>query len=88
MKWKLELLLDLTHRRVIRARLTVRGFKDQDSVGLASYAGTSARYSQRVVCSEAAIRQWDICTTDVSKAFLQGVTYAELAELIGEPLGR
>ncbi|MFM7977795.1 MAG: hypothetical protein ACKPKO_00635, partial [Candidatus Fonsibacter sp.] len=29
---------------------------------------------------------WDICTTDISKAFLQGVTYKELAEATGEPL--
>jgi hypothetical protein len=28
----------------------------------------------------------DICTTDISKAFLQGVTYKELAEATGEPL--
>ena len=51
-----------------------------------SYAGTSQRYSQRLICSEAAIRQWDIATTDISKAFLQGITYEELAKLTGEPL--
>jgi hypothetical protein len=34
--------------------------------------------------SEAVIRKWDICTADISKAFLQGVTYAELSELTGE----
>jgi hypothetical protein len=34
----------------------------------------------------AAQNQWDICTTDVSKTFLQGVTYKELAEATGEPL--
>ena len=34
----------------------------------------------------AAKNQWDICTTDISKAFLQGVTYKELAEATGEPL--
>ena len=35
--------------------------------------------------SEAVRRGWDICTTDIAKAFLQGATYEELAKLIGEP---
>ena len=56
----------------------------KDSV--AKYAGASSRHSQRVVCSEAVLRKWDMATTDISKAFLQGVTYKELAELTGEPL--
>ena len=73
-------------KRVIRARLTVRGFKDQQAHTLDSYAGTSQRYSQRLVCSEAVLRGWPICTTDISKAFLQGVTYEELSELTGEPI--
>ena len=34
--------------------------------------------------SEAVARKWDIATTDISKAFLQGVTYEELAKLTGE----
>ena len=75
-----------TTKRVIRARLTVRGFKDRDAQSLDSYAGTSQRYSQRLVCSEAAHRGWPICTTDISKAFLQGVTYKELSEQTGEPI--
>ena len=73
-------------RRVIRARLCLRGFKDIQSNDLASYAGTSSRYSQRLLVSEAVMRGWDLATTDISKAFLQGVTYKELAELTGEPL--
>ena len=32
------------------------------------------------------VRQWDIFTTDISKAFLQGVPYEELADVIGEML--
>ena len=75
-----------TSKRVIRCRLTVRGFKDRDAQNLDSYAGTSQRYSQRLVCSEAAHRGWPICTTDISKAFLQGVTYEELSSLTGEPI--
>ena len=73
-------------KRVIRCRLTVRGFKDRDAQNLDSNAGTSQRYSQRLVCSEAAHRGWPICATDISKAFLQGVTYEELSSLTDEPI--
>jgi len=71
--------------RTIRARLTVRGFKDSAKQDIDRYAGTSSKCSQKILVSEAVRRGWDICTTDISKAFLQGVTYKELAELTGEP---
>ena len=71
-------------QRVICARLTVRGFRDVDKGHVATYAGTSQRYSQRIIVSEAVLCGWDLATTDISKAFLQGVTYQELSELIGE----
>jgi len=71
---------------VIRARLCLRGFKDLDAKGLDSYAGTASRYTQRILVSEAVLRKWHLATTDISKAFLQGVTYEELAEATGEPL--
>ena len=64
----------------------MRGFKDLDAKGLENDAGASQRYSQRVLVSEAVRRGWDICTTDINKAFLQGVSYKELAEATGEPL--
>ena len=73
-------------RTVIRARLTVRGFKDLEARTIDNYAGTSQRYSQRWLVSEAVCQGWDICTTDISKAFLQGVTYEELSEATGEPI--
>jgi Reverse transcriptase (RNA-dependent DNA polymerase). len=73
-KWKHEVLPDGSTRRIIRARLTIRGFKDIDAAGLERYAGTSQRYSQRLLVREAANRKWPIVSTDISKAFLQGVT--------------
>ena len=48
------------------------------------YAGTSSRCSQKLLVSEAVRRKWDLATTDISKAFLQGVTYEDLAKLTGE----
>jgi len=91
LKWKWETEIgpptaSAPPKRVIRARLTIRGFKDVDKGSVATYAGTSQRYSQRVLVSEAVLRGWPIATSDVSKAFLQGVTYQELAELTGEPI--
>ena len=71
---------------MIRARLTIRGFKDREKGDVDRYAGTSSKLSQKLLVSEAVARKWDVGTTDISKAFLQGVTYEELAELTGEPL--
>ena len=94
-KWKWDTVVrsasdstegEATKRLVIRSRLCLRGFKDMQAQELASYAGTSQRYSQRILTSEAVIRRWPIATTDISKAFLQGVTYQELHEATGEPL--
>ena len=73
-------------RRVIRARLTVRGFKDIDKGYIDNYAGTSQGYSQRLLVSEAVLRGWDLCTADIRKAILQGVTCEDLSELTGEPI--
>ena len=74
-----------TAKRTIRARLTVRGFKDADKWDIDRYAGTSTRGSQKLIVSEAVLRGWVLCAADISKAFLQGVTYEELAKLTGEP---
>ncbi len=73
-----------TTKKTIRARLTVRGFKDNERGDIDRYAGTSSRCSQKALVSEAVLRGWDLITTDISKAFLQGVTYDELAKLTGE----
>ena len=71
--------------RIIRMRMTLRGFKDKEAEGLVTYAGTSSRPSQRLIVSEAVIRGWPLATIDVRKAFLKGLTYKELAEADGAP---
>eukprot|EP00974_Lingulodinium_polyedra_P133439 11225596-Lingulodinium_polyedra.AAC.1 len=38
-----------------------------------------------MMVSEAVRQHWPICTTDISKACLQGVTYEELAKETGQP---
>ena len=98
LKWKCEPDARTVHnsqqtalantRRVIRARLTMRGFKDVNARNLDNYAGTSQRYSKRVLVSVVVRNQWDICASDISHAFLQGAIDKELAEATGEPCAR
>ena len=71
--------------RIIRMRLTLRGFKDKGADYILTFAGTSSRTSQKLIVSEAVIRGWPIVTLDVRKAFLKGVSYKQLAEATGEP---
>ena len=70
-KWK---IVDGT--RTIRARMVLHGFKDAVKNDSDTYAGTASRASQRLLVSEAALHPvWIFATTDISKAFLQGMTY-------------
>ena len=57
-----------------------------DARSLDNYVGTSQRYSQRVLVFVAVQNKSDICTTDISNAFVQGVKFKGLAEAAGEPL--
>ena len=71
--------------RVIRMRLTLRGFKDREAEGLITYSGTASRMAQKLTVSEACVRKWPLTTVDVRKAFLKGLTYEELAATTNEP---
>eukprot|EP00971_Amphidinium_carterae_P298645 5933160-Amphidinium_carterae.2 len=69
-KWKYKLSSTGSRSRGIRARLTVRGFKDMSAEG-ATFSAIATRLAHR---------NWELASLDVRKAFLQGATYAELAE--------
>jgi len=69
-------------KRVIKSKIG----PDAQSAQESQQTGTSQRYSQRVLVSVAVQSQWDICTSDINKASLQGVTYKALAGTTGEPL--
>ena len=71
--------------RIVKARLTIHGFKDTDANHLTTYAGTASRWGQRVITSIAAQHQWELLTADVGSAFLKGLTFKELSKLTGEP---
>ena len=53
-----------------RARLTARGF--QEDATFPTDSPTVQKHSMRLLLAIAAREGWDICTTDISSAFLQG----------------
>jgi hypothetical protein len=81
LRWK-----SIDNQRTVKARLTARGFQDLAADSIETYAGTASRWGQKLVVSVAAQHSWELFTWDVSTAFLQGVTFEELAQLTGEPL--
>jgi hypothetical protein len=81
LRWKV-----VENQRVIKARLTVRGFQDLAATELETFASTCSRWGQRIINSIVATHGWRLFSADVGTAFLQGVTFQELAELTGEPI--
>ena len=79
LKWKL-----VDGKRVIKARLTVRGYKDLQGGEVKTMATTASRWGQRVVCMAAVQNDWVLYSADVSQAFLKGMSFDEVAKLKGE----
>ena len=80
-KWKY-----VKGERRIRARLCLRGFKETGADFQSNYSATASRFSQRLLVSECVLRGWSLASSDVPKAFLQGVSYEELSESTGQPM--
>ena len=74
--------------RIIKARLTARGFKDLQafSDNVTTYSGTATKWAQRMVNQHAAQFQHELFSMDISAAFLKGMTYDKIAQITGEPL--
>ena len=53
-----------------RARITARGF--QEDTTFPTDSPTVQKHSMRLLLTIAATEKWEICTTDISSAFLQG----------------
>lgn len=79
LKWK-----DVEGKRIIKARLTVQGFKDRQQVD--NYAGTTSRWGQRLILIIAAQMKWSLHSADVSEAFLRGLSFEEVAKEPGETM--
>ena len=83
-KWKF-IPYDEGSHKIIRMRMCIRGFEDWFAHLYDTYAGTASRQAQRILCSEVACHEdWIIVTIDIEKAFLQGLTYKEIADETGE----
>jgi hypothetical protein len=74
-------------KKIIRARLAIRGFKDEAADEIQTYSAVASRTSQRILVSECAARkgEWELLTLDINKAFLQGYSYEEMSNKTGEP---
>ena len=79
LKWKM-----IDGRRQVRARLTVRGYRDVQAPDLKTFAATTSRWGQRVVSAWAAQNRWTLFSCDVSQAFLRGLPFSEIAKMKGE----
>ena len=74
--------------KVIKARLTARGFKDVQafSEDHQTYSGTASKWGQREINITAANTGHKLFSMDISAAFLKGMTFKEIAACTGEPL--
>ena len=79
LKWKV-----VDGQRIIKARLTVRGFRDMQAGQLATFSGTTSRWGQRIVVAVAVQKRWALFSCDVAQAFLRGLSFRELAQIDGE----
>ncbi|CAJ1455509.1 unnamed protein product [Effrenium voratum] len=77
-KWVLKWKAVENADKKIKARLVAQGFLDTQLTS--NYAGTSTKWSQRILITVAVNRGWTLHSADVSEAFLRGLTFEELAE--------
>ena len=79
LKWKM-----VDGKRIIKARLTARGFRDAQAQEVSTYAGTATRWSQRLVNMMCAQKRWTLFSADISQAFLRGLTFEQIEQMEGE----
>ena len=79
LKWK-DIAAEGTGKKVrkVKARLVAQGFLDRQCTE--TYAGTSTRWSQRLLIVVAVQMKWSLWSADISEAFLRGLTFEELSE--------
>ena len=77
--WKLQ----SDGSRLLKCRLTVHGFKDNEKSSLERYSATATRWGQRMVVSTSVQSGWPIASLDISQAFLKGLSFSEIEEQTG-----
>ena len=71
--------------RIVKSRLTIRGFEDL-ATEVNTFASTASRWGQRIILSVCVQRAWVLFCWDVSSAFLQGLTFKEVAAMSSAPM--
>ena len=77
--WKLQ----ADNSRILKCRLTVHGFKDNEKSSLERYSATATRWGQRMVVSTAVQCAWPLASLDITQAFLKGLTFDEIQKETG-----
>ena len=67
-------------KRIVKARLVLRGFQEQNQHELETRSPTATRTAHRLVAQVSASRRWSLAALDISTAFLQGYTFQDLPE--------
>ena len=76
-RWKLK-----SGKRIIKSRMCARGCFDPQKDLLATRSTTASRLSQRLLVSTAAVMREDPESWDVSGAFLKGLTFDRIREIL------
>eukprot|EP00959_Pyramimonas_sp_CCMP1952_P228554 4778300-Pyramimonas_sp.AAC.1 len=67
---------------IVKSRLCARGFLDGQGASLSKRATTATRLSQRLLVSLAAIYDFTIESWDVTGAFLKGLPFKDMYEVL------
>ena len=91
LKWKKvrkEIDGKLSWARIVKARLTARGFKDMQTFAEhnKTYSGTATKWAQRAINGHAGQMGYTLFSMGITADFLKGMTSEEIARLTGEPL--
>lgn len=73
--WKL-----INNKKEVKARLCIKGFQDPQLGDLITASATASSLSHKILCSAAVNRGWVVASLDISTAFLQGKTFAQVSK--------
>ena len=78
----------LTWVRIIKARLTARGFRVMQAFTdkIKTCSGTATKWAQRAINAHAAQTGYLLFSMDISVAFLKGLPFKQIAEETGDKL--
>jgi hypothetical protein len=78
-RWVIEFKMK-EGKRVIKARLCLKGFAEMNQKSMQTFSPTASRTSLKLISFIAAMKVWEIWSLDISTAFLQGYSFDDLKE--------